>query len=184
MTTRDLGHVALFAALIVALGVVPAIPLAGGVPITLQSLGVMLAGLILGPRRGALAAIVVIALVGLGLPVLAGGRGGLGVYAGATAGFLFGWAPAAFVTGLLAMRLDRAETSAAARFAGLFGAAVAGSIVLLYVCGVAWLAFVTKLGLAKAFFVSLPFVPGDLVKAAVAALVTIRVREAFALERK
>ncbi|MCE1236733.1 MAG: biotin transporter BioY [Hyphomicrobiales bacterium] len=184
MTTRDLGYVALFAALIVALGIVPAIPLAGGVPITLQSLGVMLAGLILGPKRGALAAIVVIALVGLGLPVLAGGRGGLGVYAGPTAGFLFGWAPAAFVTGFLAMRLDRAETAAAARFAGLFGAGVAGSIALLYVCGIAWLAFVTKLGLSKAFFVSLPFVPGDLVKAAVAALVTIKVRDAFALDRK
>ena len=50
MNTRDIGYIALFAALIIALGAVPSFPIAGlPVPITLQSLGVMLAGLVLGP---------------------------------------------------------------------------------------------------------------------------------------
>lgn len=184
MTSRDLGYVALFAALIVALGIVPAIPLAGGVPITLQTLGVMLAGLILGPKRGALACVVVIALVGLGLPVLAGGRGGVGVFVGPTAGFLFGWVPSAFLTGLLAARFDGGAGHGFGRIALLSLAAILGCVVLLYVFGILWLGLSTKLGLAKAFTISLAFVPGDLIKAVVAALVTAKVRDAFALERR
>ncbi len=184
MTTRDLGLVALMAAVIVALGAVPAIPLAAGVPITLQSMGVMLAALILGPRRAAAAVSVVIALVALGLPVLAGGRGGLAVFAGPTAGFLFGWVPAAFVTGFLAMVLEATEKSTLVRTAQLTLAAIVGGIVVLYVCGIPWLAFVVEIGLAKAFMASLPFVPGDLAKAIVAAVVTVKVRQAVAIERK
>lgn len=199
MTTRDIGFIALFAALIVALAYVPAIPLAGGVPITLQSLGVMLAGLILGPKRGALACVVVIALVGLGLPVLGGGRGGVGVYVGPTAGFLFGWVPAAFLTGLLATRfeasagrlaaalprrLDEERRIVVARVALAAFAAIVGGILLLYVFGVLWLGLTTENGLLKAFLGSLLFVPGDLIKAVVAALVTVKVRDAFPLERK
>lgn len=184
MTTRDLALVALMAAVIVALGIVPAIPLAGGVPITLQSMGVMLAGLILGPKRAAAAVLVVIALVGLGLPVLAGGRGGLGVYTGPTAGFLFGWIAAAFVTGFLAQVLEATEKSTLVRTAQLTLAAIAGGIVVLYVCGILWLAFFAKLGLAKAFAVSIAFIPGDTAKAVVAALVAVKVRQALAIERK
>ena len=184
MTTRDLGLVALMAAVIVALGVVPAIPLAAGVPITLQSMGVMLAGLVLGPRRGAAAVLVVIALVALGLPVLAGGRGGLAVFVGPTAGFLVGWIFAAFVTGFLAQVLEATEASTLVRSAQLTLAAIAGGIVVLYVCGILWLAFFVKMGLVKAFMVSLPFVPGDVAKAIVAALVTVKVRRAVAIERK
>ena len=183
MTTRDLSLVALMAAVIVALGAAPAIPLAGGVPITLQSMGVMLAGLVLGPRRGAAAVLVVIALVALGLPVLSGGRGGLAVFVGPTAGFLFGWILAAFVTGFLAQVLEATEKSALVRTAQLTLAAVVGGIVALYLCGVLWLAFFAKMGLVKAFMVSLPFVPGDLAKAIVAALVTVKVRQAVAIER-
>lgn len=185
MNTRDIGYVALFAALVIALGAVPSFPIAGlPVPITLQSLGVMLAGLVLGPKRGALTPVIVIALVGLGLPVLAGGRGGVGVFAGPTAGFLFGWIPAAYVTGLLAMRLDGSGTGMVARVIGLSVAAIVGGIFVLYACGIVWLAFGAKLGLAKAFFGSLAFVPGDVIKAVVAALVTIKVHDAFSLERK
>jgi len=184
MNTRDIGYVALFAALIVALGIIPAIPLAGGVPITLQSLGVMLAGLILGPKRGALAPVVVIVLVGLGLPVLSGGRGGIGVFTGPTAGFLFGWIAAAFAAGFLAQVLEQRVDGFAKRTAMLTIAAIAGGIVLLYIPGILWLGLSTKLGLVKAFTVSLPFIPGDLAKAVVAALVTVKVRDALAIERK
>lgn len=184
MNTRDIGYVALFAALIVALGIVPAIPLAAGVPITLQSLGVMLAGLILGPRRGALAPVVVIALVALGLPVLSGGRGGVGVFTGPTAGFLFAWVAGAFVAGFLAQVLDQRVDGFVKRTALLTLAAILGGIVVVYLGGILWLAFFTKLGLAKAFTVSLPFIPGDVAKAVVAALVTIKVRDALSIERK
>lgn len=106
---RDIARIAVFAALIVALGLPGSITVGGsGVPITLQSLGVMLAGAVLGARRGSLAVLVVIALVAVGLPVLAGGRGGLGVFAGPTVGFLIGWLPAAAVIGWLTSGCCRA----------------------------------------------------------------------------
>ena len=184
MTTRDISHVALMAAVIVALGLVPAIPLAAGVPITLQSMGVMLAGLVLGPKRGAAAVLVVVALVALGLPVLSGGRGGLGVFVGPTAGFLLGWILAAFVAGFLAQVLEATEKSTLVRTVQLTAAAIVGGIVVLYACGILWLAFFVKLGLAKAFMVSIVFVPGDVAKAIAAALITVKVRQAVAIERK
>lgn len=184
MTTRDISLVGLMAAVIVALGLVPAIPLGGGVPITLQSMGVMLAGLVLGPRRAAAAVAVVIVLVALGLPVLSGGRGGLAVFAGPTTGFLFGWVLAAFTAGFLAMIFEAPSASVVLRVAQLTGAAIVGGIVVLYLCGILWLAFFMKMGLAKAFMVSVTFAPGDLIKAIAAALITVQVRDAVAIERK
>ena len=75
---RSVTHVALFAALVAVLGLVPQIALPGGVPVTAQSLGIMLCGTVLGARRGALAVGLFLLLVALGLPILTGGRGGLG----------------------------------------------------------------------------------------------------------
>ena len=67
---RSLTHIALFAALIAVLGLVPQITLAVGVPITAQSLGIMLCGTVLGARRGALAVVLFLVLVAAGLPLL------------------------------------------------------------------------------------------------------------------
>ncbi|MDR0808174.1 MAG: biotin transporter BioY, partial [Gemmobacter sp.] len=117
---RNLTHIALFAALIAALGLVPKIDLASGVPITAQTMGVMLCGTVLGARRGALAALLFVALVATGLPLLAGGRGGLGVFASPTAGYVIGFAPAAFVTGWVVERW-RADIGIAAFAGALIG---------------------------------------------------------------
>ncbi len=105
MQTTTLVRICLFAAIIAVLGLLPAIPLAGGVPITAQTLGVMLAGVILGGRQGALAVLLFLFVVALGAPLLAGGRGGLGVFFGPSVGFLIGWIPAAYVRGALMDRL-------------------------------------------------------------------------------
>src|SRR5690606_39162700 len=92
MSSRDLVLAALFAAIIVALGLLPPIMLGFiPVPITAQSMGVMLAGVILGARRGTIAVLLVLLLAAIGLPVLSGGRGGLAVFAAPTTGFLIGW---------------------------------------------------------------------------------------------
>ena len=98
---RSLSHIALFAALIAVLGFVPQVMLPFGVPITAQSLGIMLCGTVLGAKRGALAVLLFLALVAVGLPLLSGGRGGLGVFASPTVGFLLGFPVAAFVAGLI-----------------------------------------------------------------------------------
>ncbi|WP_195827527.1 biotin transporter BioY, partial [Bordetella pertussis] len=103
MTTKDTVLAALFAALIVVLSLMPPIPLpAIPVPVTLQTLGAMLAGAMLGPLRGALACLLYLVLAAIGLPVLPGGRGGLGVFFGPTGGFLVGMVAGACVTGWLA----------------------------------------------------------------------------------
>ncbi|HCL64372.1 MAG TPA: BioY family transporter [Rhizobium sp.] len=171
MNTRDLVLVSLFAAIIVALGLVPPITLGFiPVPITAQTLGVMLAGVILGARRGASAAVLVILLVAIGLPVLSGGRGGLAVFAGPTVGFLIGWVPGAYVTGLIAERFAKPGLSAMTQTAGFLAAAVIGGVGMIYLFGIGYLAFGAGLGLSKAFMGSLAFIPGDLLKAAIAAL--------------
>jgi biotin transport system substrate-specific component len=164
-------HAALCAALTAA-GAYIFVPI-GPVPIVLQNMFVFLAGLLLGSRWG-LASVAVYLLAGAcGLPVFAGGTGGIGRFAGPTGGFLLGYLPVVFVIGLIAeggrgrMRWDVA--------AMILGAAV------LYACGVSWLKAVTAMPWAKAFAVGMyPFLPGDALKIAAAALIAKSIRPIMA----
>ncbi|MEX5297873.1 biotin transporter BioY [Kocuria sp. CPCC 205292] len=179
-STQNTVLVAVFAALIAALGLVP--PITVGivpVPITLQTLGVMLAGALLGPVRGMLSVVVLHALVLAGLPLLAGGRGGLGVFLGPTGGYLVGWIPAALVVGLLVKYWAIRRTGRTARFAAVLLSVVLGGIVVIYAFGVPWTAVVTGLPLATSALGSLVFVPGDLLKAVVATLAAINVHRSY-----
>jgi biotin transport system substrate-specific component len=166
---RNLALVSLFAALTVALGVVY-IPLPfSPVPVTGQTLGVMLAGGVLGARLGFLSQALVLALVAVGLPVLAGGRGGLGVLVGPSAGYLLAWPLGALVIGWLAARLPAGRLL----LPSLLGAMLVGGILVIYVPGVLWLSFITGRPLAEAALAGgLAFMPGDLTKAVAAALAT------------
>ena len=163
---RNLTHVALFAALIAGLGLIPKFTLAFGVPITAQTLGVMLAGTVLGAKRGALACLLFIALVAPGLPLLAGGRGGLGVFASPTVGFLVGWPVAAFVTGFIVERWrgNLALVSAIA--------SVIGGILVLYVFGVLGMSVTLGKSIPEATLLVTAFIPGDVIKAVLAGLIT------------
>ncbi|MBR8656196.1 biotin transporter BioY [Achromobacter sp. Marseille-Q0513] len=182
MKSNNTVLVALFAALIVVLSLVPPIPLpAIPVPVTLQTLGAMLAGAMLGPVRGALACLLYLALAAIGLPVLPGGRGGMGAFLGPTGGFLIGMPIGAFVTGWLARRLAGRAPGTWAGVAGFAVACVVGGIAVVYACGVPWLASVAKMDLGKAALAVAVFVPGDLIKAAVAAWVTSRVARVWPL---
>src|SRR5689334_4047489 len=105
---RDLALVSVFVGIVAALGVAPSLQTAGmSVPITFQSMGVMLAGAILGARRGFLALAVFILLVAAGLPLLPPGVGGLGLFATPRAGFLIGFPVAAFAVGALSEAVFR-----------------------------------------------------------------------------
>ncbi|MDM9626639.1 biotin transporter BioY [Rhizobium sp. S152] len=172
MSTRDLVLSALFAAIIVALGLLPPITLGFiPVPITAQSLGVMMAGVVLGARRGTIAVLIVLVLVAIGLPVLSGGRGGLAAFAAPTTGFLIGWVFAALTTGYISQTVVREGQSAFAQTAGFFLAAVMGGVVVLYAFGIVYLTFAAGIDFSKAFLGSMAFIPGDIIKAFVAALV-------------
>ena len=160
-------HAALLAAL-TAVGAYLFIPI-GPVPIVLQNMFVFLAGLLLG-RRWGLASVAVYLLAGLcGLPVFAGGTGGIGRVFGPTGGFLLGYLPAVFLIGAVAERRP-------GRIMRDVAAMVLGSAVL-YACGVPWLMVVTGLPLAKAAAIGvLPFLLGDALKIAAAALIARAVR--------
>ena len=138
-----------------------AIPLSP-VPITGQTFAVLLAGAVLGARRGALAQLLYLAEGAVGLPVFAGATGGAHVFAGPTAGYLLAFPLAAAVTGALCARgWDR-------RVPTMFAAMLIGSAVI-FACGLAGLArFVPARALIGSGL--LPFVPGDLLKAALAAI--------------
>ena len=173
---KNLTHIALFAALIAALGLIPKIDLFAGVPITAQSLGIMLCGTVLGAKRGALAVLLFLALVAVGLPLLAGGRGGLGVFASPSVGFLVGFPIAAFVAGLVVERWKVGVGMAA-----FVGAAV-GGIIVLYAVGIPGMMVMMapdKLAampitqrLPVPLALALLYLPGDLIKAVIAGLVT------------
>jgi len=172
-SSRSLSYIALFAALMAVFGLIPKIDLPFGVPITLQSLGVMLAGCLLGPRRGFLAIALFLLAVALGLPLLPGGRGGLSVFVGPTAGFLFGWMFGALACGmtmrLLARRLDGA--TGAGLLASAFLSCVIGGIVVVYAFGIVGLSWVASMSLSKAALAMLVFIPGDLIKCGICAMV-------------
>ena len=131
------------------------------VPITLQTLAVVLSGLVLGSRGGAMAQLSYLGLIAMGLPFDSAGVGAAALF-GPTAGYLIGFVPAAFVAGWLAERF------AITNWWGNFAAAVAGTLVI-YLVGVSWLAVL--LGNLQTAIVAgiLPFIIFDLVKAAIAA---------------
>lgn len=175
LTTQQMVRAALFTALVIVFAIIPPLPMPFvPVPLTLQTLGVMLAGLILSPRLAALAMLLYVVLALVGFPVLPGGRGGLAVFAGPTGGFILGFIPGAFVVSWLAAR-NLSETTTAAMIARNFGAAVFGGAIVVYAIGVPWLAMVTGMTMDRALMAVVVFLPGDLVKAVIATIVALRV---------
>jgi len=143
---------------------------AGLPPVTGQSLGVMLAGLLLGARNGAISQMVYLLLGVLGLPVYANGTAGVGVLAGPTGGFIWGFVLGAYVCGKLTEKNSRAT------FLPLAGAAVLGGVVVVYIPGVLQLASVTAVTPPEAMVMMLPFLPGDLIKVLLAAALAQKIR--------
>ena len=171
MTTRDLVLAALFTAIMIVLGLLPPVTLGFiPVPITAQSLGPMLAGCILGARRGAFAMLIFVLLVAIGLPVLSGGRGGLAVLAGPTGGYIVGWVFGALVCGLIAERLVREGQNEIAQLGAFVVAAFVGGVLVVYLFGLVWLSRATGNSLLPAVAASAAFLPGDLIKVGIAAL--------------
>jgi biotin transport system substrate-specific component len=176
LTTTDLALVASFTALLAVCSYAAAIPVGGaGVPITLQAFAVLLTGLLLGPVRGVLV-IGLYYLLGLaGLPVFAEHSSGASVFTGATAGYLYSFALVALVTGALVRFVLHRQRS---RAVFLFAAAVVG-VLVNHAGGIVGLHIVTHLSWHQVAAFDAPFWIGDLVKAAVAAIVAAEVHRAF-----
>ena len=146
------------------------------VPMTLQTLVVLMIGAAYGWRLGTATVIAYLAEGAIGLPVFAGPVGGLAPLLGPTAGYLAGFVAAAFITGWLSERgWDRSVPR-------LFVAMGLGHIVIL-AAGFAWLAFGMKLGVEKAWLVGIaPFVAASVIKNALGAALVPAIR--YVLERR
>lgn len=169
MNTRNLVYTALMTAIICVLGLVPGIPLPiMPVPIVLQNIGIFLAGIILGKKYGALSVIVFLLLAAAGLPVLSGGRGGIGVFAGPSAGFLFLYPVVAFGIGFV-----RDQYFNKINFAVLFVTTLVIGVLFLDIVGTIIMGFIIHIPVSKAFLLSFTFMPGDIIKAIIASLIGI-----------
>lgn len=136
------------------------------VPLTLQTLGVLLAGALLGRVWGPVSVGVFILLGLVGLPVFHNGASGPGVLVGPTGGFLVGFLGAAFVMGLAG---DFARRTSGRRALALLAAGAVVASLVIYAAGVPWLAAVTGMSAGKAITVGLvPYLPGDAIKAVAA----------------
>lgn len=165
---KEITASAVFAVL-TSIGAWISIPLAP-VPVTLQGFFVLLSGAVLGSKLGALSQVIYILLGLSGLPVFAGGKSGPGVLIGPTGGYLFGFVLAAFVTGWVK------RLSAQPGFRHLILATLTGSCPI-YLLGVTWLWIWLKSAPMTALVAgALPFIPGDIIKAIVAAYVASRKR--------
>lgn len=175
ISARDMAQIAVFAALIAALGLAGSITVGvSGVPITLQTLGVILTGAVLGARKGVAAVAVFIALTLIGLPLLSGGRTGLTALAGPSAGYLVGWIPGVLVIGFLTARILPKYPVVLGLLINAFG-----GIVVIYVFGVIGLLLRTDLSITASITSTFAYIPGDLVKVVIATVVAKSVHRAY-----
>jgi len=151
---KNLCHISIFAAVIAIMAQI-AIPMPWGVPMTMQTFAVALTGVVLGAKKGAVAALVYLLLGILGVPVFANFRGGFDLIIGPTGGFLLSFPLFAFSAGFGANRGGRIWL--------IIGLAV-GSATNLSM-GMLQLAFVNQISMQAAFFAGvLPFLPVELIK--------------------
>ncbi|HLP22803.1 MAG TPA: biotin transporter BioY [Microbacteriaceae bacterium] len=169
LAARNLAHIVVFAALIAALTVFGSFQI-GPVPLTLQTFGVLLAGALLGPRKGPLAVALYLFVGAVGVPVFANGSAGLGALFGPTGGFLFGFVLAAWVVGALTARLMPNY-----RLLPALGVTLLGGISV-YLVGAPWLAAAYGPAVIPTLAI---FIPGDLLKVVATVLVATSVHRAL-----
>lgn len=151
------------------------------VPFTLQVLAVVLTGLLLGPRHGALAMAIYVLIGAIGVPVFAGFKGGLGIVLGPTGGYLLSYPLAAALAGLAANAVRNATRARATVSGLLFGTL---GLAVIYALGAGWLAVAADLPVGVAVVQGVaPFVVFDLIKVLIATLVAVAAAPAIAPSR-
>ena len=154
------------------------IPLAGGVPISLATFAVMLAGVLLGGSLGAASQLIYVLLGAVGLPVFAGWTGGLGNVLGMTGGYIIGYIPLAWLTGLIYKKYG-STARMPVRIAFMIIGMIVGNIAL-YVIGTAWIMVITGMDLGASLAACvIPFIPGNFIKMAAVCFIAPPVENAI-----
>lgn len=165
--TTNVARAALFAALIGAFSYVSFPNPVSPAPVTLQVLGVFLAGIFLGPIWGGIACALYLVAGMLGAPVFSGGTAGIGVLLGPTAGYLLSMPVAAFIVGAIVHNGLTLSDPKANGPGWLVGAMVVGT-VLIYAAGVVGMMLSLDLGLTEAVLSTVALVPAEVLKIAAA----------------
>ena len=174
--TASLTLCGLFAAIMAVCSIIT-VPLGfTPVPINLGTLGVFLAGGILGRKYGTISIAVYVILGAVGIPIFAGFKGGLGVLAGPTGGYIIGYILAAFVVGLIVDFFLKDDFGIGKQYLICVIAMVAGLFVC-YLLGTIWFIVSTGTGVwASLVACVFPFLPGDALKIVAAPLLVRRLR--------
>lgn len=176
--TTDIALIASFAGLIAVCAIIPGIHVGGlAVPITLQTFGVLLAGTVLGARRGFLAAALYLVVGFAGLPIFADGAGGPGVFAKPSIGYLLAFPLAAALAGFIVERLPREKLAVSTPL--IFVAGLVSSFAFIHPLGIAGLMWRIPTDLDAAFKIDLTFWTGDVIKNVFVAIVATSVHRAF-----
>ena len=171
LTAQDITRISLFTALICISSYIKIdLP---AVPVTAQTLAIMLAGSILNTRQAALSVLVYLLLGSVGAPVFSGGNAGLYIILGRFGGYLIGFLLGAIVISLMKGRKNN--------LVQMIFANIIGGIVVIDLFGALWFSAMTGMNLVQAFVVgALYFIPTDLIKAVIAALLAQRVNKVLA----
>lgn len=169
LSVSDLCHIGIFTAIISVLAQL-SIPMPTGVPMTLQTFAISLAGVVLGVKKGTLSTVAYVLLGAVGVPVFAGLSGGVNVIFGYTGGFLLSFPLLALAAGLGAAKNKIAGTAAG----------IVAGVVINFLCGMLMFAALTGGNLAHAFGATvLPFLPTSTIQIILAALIGIKLKEAL-----
>ncbi|KGR73342.1 biotin transporter BioY [Streptococcus phocae subsp. phocae] len=172
-STKDLVRVAMMTSLIIILGFIPAIPLSFiPVPIVLQNLGIMLAAVLLGGKKGSLAVFLFL-VVGLFLPVFSATKTTIPVLMGPTAGYVLAYPLVPLVFSLLYRKWLSQHTMMT------FLAIFISGVLVVDVLGAIWLATYTGMPLGKSLLSNAVFIPGDTIKAIVATVIAVSYKDSF-----
>lgn len=160
--TSDMVVTAVFSALIAVFSML-SVPTPFGIPITLQTFVITLAGLVLGSVKGVISVLVYIAVGALGVPVFSGFQGGFSALLGITGGFIFGFIPFVLLCGTGKSKRTKIIYS----FVGL---------IICHLCGIIWFSFYSE-GFITAFLTSsLPYLAKDIVSVIVAIPISEKIK--------
>ncbi|WP_163536425.1 biotin transporter BioY [Gracilibacillus sp. YIM 98692] len=180
MDIRKLVYVSLFATVMGVLGLMPPIPLGfTPVPVTPQTLGVMLAGSVLGvrfgPKYAAYSQVLFLLLIAAGVPLLSGGRGGLGIFLTPSGGYLIGWIAGAYLIGYICSKMKGVS------FLKLIFANIIGGMLVVYLFGIPYQAMMMEISIGHAAILNLVYLPGDFTKVFVAAFFAVKLQNSVPL---